>query len=88
MSVVWGGLSLIMMITASRRADNPTVSFIFFRLIAIAMLIFDLLKGVTVGEWAGSEFWVLVLIAEYAATIRMIPPRETSKMSARAPTAK
>jgi len=84
MSVIWGGLSLFMMITASRRADSPTVSFMFFRLLAIAMLILDLLGGITAGTWAGSEFWVFVLIAEYAATIRTIPPKAKSKTTARA----
>jgi hypothetical protein len=88
MSVIWGGLSIYMMITASRRADSPATSFMFIRLLGIAFLTLDLLKGVTAGEWAGSEFWFLVLIAEYAATIRTIPPRETSKISAKAPAAK
>ena len=84
MSVIWGGLCIFMMITASWRADSPTVSFMFFRLLAIAILMLELLKGVTVGEWAGTEFWVFVLIAEYAATIRTIPPSESSKPAKRA----
>lgn len=84
MSVIWGGLSVYMMLTAARRADIPTASFMFLRLLAIALLILDLLKGITMGEWAGTEFWVFVLVAEYAATIRTIPPKETSRMSARA----
>jgi hypothetical protein len=79
MYVIWGGLCLFMMITASRRADSPTMSSVFFRLLAIVILTLDLLKGVTAGEWAGSEFWVFVLIAEYAATIRTIPPKEASR---------
>ena len=33
-------------------------------------------------KWAGVEFWVFVLIAEYAATIRTIPPTELSKSGA------
>jgi hypothetical protein len=88
MSLIWGGLSVFMLITAAQRADSPTASFVFFRLLAIVFLAMDLIKGVTAGEWAGTEFWFLVLIAEYAATIRTIPPRETSKASARASTAK
>lgn len=83
MAVIWGGMSLFMMITAARRADSPTTSFVFFRLLGIAFLIMDLFRGIATGEWAGTEFWLFVLIAEYAATIRTIPPRETSKMSAR-----
>ncbi len=81
-SVIWGGMSLYMMITAASRADAPTASFVFFRLLAVVMLIFDLLRGITVGIWAGSEFWVFVLVAEYATTIRTIPPRHSSKRPA------
>ena len=83
-SILWGGLSVVMMITASQRADSPTASFMVFRLLGVAFLTLDLVKGATTGQWAGSEFWLLVLIAEYAATIRTVPPRETKKVSTRA----
>ena len=45
MSIIWGGLSIFMMLSATRRADSPTESFMFFRLLAITLLTFDLLKG-------------------------------------------
>jgi hypothetical protein len=86
-SVIWGVMSIIMMFTASRRADSPTASFMFFRLLGLVLLALDLLNGVLAGDWAGSEFWALVLIAEYAATIRTLPPREASKSAAKAPAA-
>jgi hypothetical protein len=35
-SVLWGAMSIVMMITAARRADMPTASFMFFRLLGIA----------------------------------------------------
>lgn len=78
-SILWGGMSVLMMITASQRADHPTASFMFFRMLAVVFLLLDLLKGGVTGEWGGTEFWILVLIAEYAATIRTLPPRETGK---------
>lgn len=78
-SVLFGGLSLIMMVGASLRADSPTRSFIWFRILAMAMLVLDLLRGAAIGEWAGVEFWVIVLIAEYASTIRTIPPLKETK---------
>ena len=84
-SILWGGMSVVMMITASQRADSPVASFMFFRLLAMVFLLLDLLKGVVTGEWAGSEFWVLVLIAEYAATIRTVPPRESRTSTSKAP---
>jgi hypothetical protein len=87
-SVIWGVLSIVMMITASRLADTPTTSFMFFRLLALVLLTLDLLNGALAGEWAGAEFWFLVLVAEYAATIRTLPPREASKSSAKAPSAR
>lgn len=77
-SVLWGGVSVIMMITAARRADHPTSSFMFFRLIAAFALILDLFMGVATGAWAGVEFWIFVLVAEYAATIRTLPPPRTA----------
>lgn len=77
--IIWGGLSIFMMITAVRRADNPTVSFMFFRLLAAALLILELAKTAASGEWAGAEFWVFVLFAEYAAAIRNLPPADTAR---------
>jgi hypothetical protein len=35
-SILWGGVSVIMMITAARRADDPTSSYMFFRLPLLA----------------------------------------------------
>ena len=81
-SVLWGAMSIVMMVTASRRADHPTQSFVFFRLLAVAFFALDVLTAITNGRWAGTEFWVFVLIAEYAATIRIIPPPTTSKSPA------
>lgn len=80
-SLLWGGMSVFMMITATRRADSPTVSFMFFRLLAFFMFGLDLMRAAVTGAWAGVEFWVFVLIAEYAATIRTVPPSEPSKRS-------
>lgn len=84
-SVLWGGMSVLMMITASQRADRPTTSFMVFRLLGVLFLALDLVKGAVTGAWAGCEFWLLVLIAEYAATIRTVPPRETARATAKAP---
>jgi hypothetical protein len=78
-SILFGVLSLVMMVTASLRADVPTRSFIWFRLLAVALLGFGILGGAMSGEWAGVEFWIFVLIAEYAATIQTIPPIEDKK---------
>lgn len=83
-SILWFGMSVVMMITATRRADSPTTSFMFFRLLAMAFLLLDGVKGAATGEWAGIEFWIFVLIAEYAATIRTVPPRETKRAKAKA----
>lgn len=84
-SLVWGGMSLFMMVTAATRADYPTQSFMFFRLIGMVFLALDLLKGIMTGEWAGCEFWLIVLFAEYASTIRTIPPQEKDKAGAASP---
>jgi len=78
-SILWGGMSVLMMITATQRADSPTASFMFFRMLALLLLALDLIMAAASGKWAGVEFWVFVLIAEYAATIRHIPPKESEK---------
>jgi hypothetical protein len=75
-SIVWGVLSIIMMLTASIRAEMPTSSSLWVRIVALVSLAIDVTTGVAISKWAGTEFWLLVLIAEYAATIRTIPPRE------------
>ena len=86
-SILWGGMSVLMMVTASRRADDPTMSFMFFRMLAVLFLVLDVVKATGTGEWAGVEFWVFVLIAEYAATIHTVPPEvSASKQAADAPT--
>jgi hypothetical protein len=82
-SILWGALSLLMMVSAARRADSPTVSFMFFRLLAVSLLLMDVLKGVVTSAWAGFEFWIFVLVAEYAAIIRTIPPKEDARRTSR-----
>jgi surface polysaccharide O-acyltransferase-like enzyme len=57
----------------------------FFRMLGVLFLVLDLVKGVVTGEWAGTEFWFLVLIAEYASTIRNVPPAEVAKAATKAP---
>ena len=81
-SVLWGGMSVVMMVTAVRRADSPTASFMFFRLLALSMFLLDVLLSATSGEWEGAEFWLFILVAEYAATIRTIPPPEITRTRA------
>lgn len=80
-SVIFAGLSLLMMFTASLRADLPARSFMWFRMVALVFLVIDLLAAAATDEWAGVEFWVFVLAAEYAATIETIPPRETKQVA-------
>lgn len=76
---LWAGISVVMMITAARRADSPNISLRFFRLLGLMLLVLDLLRVAATGKWAGAEFWVLVLIAEYASTIRTLPPIRKSR---------
>lgn len=82
-SILFGVMSVIMMLTASLRADMPTYSSRGFRLLTVALLLLDVLMGVIGGDWRGIEFWVLVLIAEYAATIRTLPPKEEKRAAGR-----
>ena len=81
-SVLFGVMSIVMMLTASLRADMPTRSSMWFRMLALAFLVLDIITGAGTGEWEGTEFWVFVLIAEYAASIRTVPPRESKKKKA------
>ncbi len=81
-SIIFGVLSIIMMLTASLRADSPTRSSFWMRMFALFLLIIDLIGGAVTGKWAGAEFWLFVLIAEYAATIRTIPPLDAKRTAA------
>ena len=87
MSIVWGGLSLVMMLSAARRADHPVRSYMYFRMVAVVLLCLDLVTAVATRTWASSEFWLIVLIAEYAATIRTIPPNLINKRRGSQPNA-
>lgn len=87
-SIIWAVMSVVMMLTASMRADQPSVSFMFVRMAGVVFLAIGLARGAATGEWAGSEFWIFVLIAEYAATIRTVPPKEASKPAAKVSVAK
>lgn len=87
-SLLWGGISGVMLISAGWRADAPTSSFLFLRMMALVLLILDIGNGAVTGEWSGTEFWLFVLIAEYAAIIRTIPPRDAAKRSAKVSEAK
>lgn len=77
--VIAGLFSLFMMFTASFRADMPAFSMMWFRMVALFFLILDVVSGVASGAWKGVEIWVLVLFAEYAATITTVPPKEDGK---------
>jgi hypothetical protein len=83
-SILFGLLSIVMMVTASLRADVPTRSSMWFRMFALAFLVFDVAAAFLTGKWAGTEFWIFVLVAEYASTIRTIPPRDSKKSAAEA----
>lgn len=79
--IIAGLFSLFMMVTASLRADIPAFSMRWFRIVALVFLLLDVFSGVVSGEWKGVEIWVLVLFAEYAATITHIPPSERKRES-------
>lgn len=57
----------------------PAFSMAWFRMVALAFLALDLFSGIVSGAWRGVEIWLLVLFAEYAATITTVPPREDKK---------
>jgi uncharacterized sodium:solute symporter family permease YidK len=77
--ILFGLLSIFMMVSASLRADVPTYSVRSIRMLAVGALLIYVGVGIVTGEWDGIEFWVLVLFAEYAATIQTLPPRESKK---------
>lgn len=82
--IIAGLFSLFMMVTASLRADIPAFSMRWFRMVALVFLVLDVFSGVVSGQWKGVEIWVLVLFAEYAATITHIPPAEQKRKASAA----
>lgn len=81
--IVAGLFSVAMMLTASLRADMPAYSWRWFRLLAVGLLMLDVLHAVKSGDWSGVEIWLLVLFAEYATTIRTIPPADAEQRKAK-----
>ena len=77
--VIAGLFSLLMMVTASVRADMPAFSMRWFRMVALAFLSLDIVAAVVGDDWKGVEIWLFVLFAEYAATITNVPPAESRK---------
>lgn len=77
--IIAGLFSVFMMFTASTRADMPAFSMAWFRMVALVFLALDVFSGIISGAWRGVEIWLLVLFAEYAATITTVPPREDRK---------
>ncbi len=49
-SILFGGMSIFMMLIATRRPDLPTRSFLWFRMIALLLLALDFLSGATTGN--------------------------------------
>lgn len=77
---IFAGLfCLMMMLSASLRADLPAFSMMWFRMMSLGFLAFDIAHGLHAGHWKGVEIWVLVLFAEYAATIRTLPPADAAR---------
>lgn len=81
--IIAGLFSVAMMLTASLRADMPAFSMRWFRLLALALLILDVGHGLKSGSWAGVETWLIILFAEYAATIRTIPPADIQRRASK-----
>jgi hypothetical protein len=77
--ILAGLFAVAMMLTASLRADMPASSWRWFRLLALVLLVLDVVQGVRAGTWEGVEIWLLILFAEYAATIRTIPPADAQR---------
>ncbi|MFZ5707899.1 MAG: hypothetical protein ACOY5R_21790 [Pseudomonadota bacterium] len=79
--IIAGLFSLFMMFTASMRADIPAFSMRWFRMLALVMLLLDVGSSIFSGQWRGVEIWLLVLFAEYAATITNVPPADEKRKS-------
>jgi len=77
--ILAGLFSLFMMFAASFRADTPVISTMGLRIMTLMLLALDVFSGVVSGGWKGVEIWILLLFAQYAATIRTIPPKEQAK---------
>lgn len=77
--LIFGMGSFFMMLTASLRADHPTASWFWFRMVAFLGLAMRLGSAIAGASLIGIEYWLFILFAEYAATIRTLPPRESGK---------
>ncbi|QUT05189.1 hypothetical protein KFK14_19660 [Sphingobium phenoxybenzoativorans] len=72
-------LCLLLMFSAGLRADLPRLSLLGFRVLWWVLLIIDLLAWIEGKREHFPLSDILILFAEYAATITTIPPRDTRK---------
>lgn len=66
---VFSAFTAWMLYSASLRADMRTRSHLEFRLLGLSILALFLVRGVAAGVWAGTEFWLLVTLAQYSSVI-------------------
>jgi hypothetical protein len=86
----WGAVAMMWawtlfnLVNASWQPDRPTYPFGLFRFIIWVLLVPDILLAATGHQpaWRGVAINTLVLFAEYAATIKTIPPRKTREKRA------
>jgi hypothetical protein len=77
--VLAGVFCFVMMLSAGMRADHPKASMLFFRMFWWVGLITDILARLNGQDRGNIGTDILILFAEYAATIRTIPPRATKR---------
>lgn len=73
--ILMGALCIFLMLSASLRADMPKEGTLWLRVFWWICLIFDALSAFAGGVLARIASDILILFAEYAITIRTIPPR-------------
>jgi hypothetical protein len=74
-ALVWG-YTILLMIGATAFADVPSRSWGGFRLVIWIFVILGLITTAITGEVREAQFReIIILFAEYAATIKTIPPR-------------
>lgn len=66
---LFGSLGFYMAVRASTWADSTAKSYPLVRAIVWAIVFYGIMKGCLTGEWVGTEFWILVVMSEYAKLI-------------------
>lgn len=73
--ITFSGMTAFMLVAGSLHADRHTRSRFSFRVLGLGLLLLFIIRALLTRTWAGTEFWLFVLFAQYAPVATIPYPR-------------